>query len=54
MPKKEVDADLYDFLLNHETRLYTKDFQKNKTVFAIVFVDFSDLSIRRSCRKLPV
>lgn len=40
----EVNADLYDFLKEHETSLYTTDYQKNKIVFAIVFVDFRDLS----------
>lgn len=39
----EVNADLYDFLKEHETSLYTKNFQKDKTVYAIVFVDFHDL-----------
>lgn len=39
----EVDANLYDFLKEHETSLYTQAFKKNKTVFAIVFVDFCDL-----------
>ncbi|OPH61873.1 hypothetical protein BC351_01125 [Paenibacillus ferrarius] len=39
----EVNADLYDFLKEHETGLYTKGFHKDKTVYAIVFVDFHDL-----------
>ncbi|MCM3273797.1 hypothetical protein [Paenibacillus elgii] len=40
----EVNADLYDFLKEHETGLFTKEFHKNKTVFAYVHVHFSDLS----------
>jgi hypothetical protein len=42
--KLEAKANLYDFLNKHETSLYTDNYQKNKTVYAIVFVDFSDLS----------
>jgi hypothetical protein len=39
----EVNALLYDFLKEHEVQLYTKNFEKDKTVYAIVFIDFGDL-----------
>lgn len=42
--KKEVNADLYDFLKTYETGLYTKEFHKNKTVFAYVHISFYGLS----------
>jgi hypothetical protein len=41
---KEVNSDLFVFLMNHETGLYSTDFDKNKTVFAYVHIEFSDLS----------
>lgn len=36
---REVDADLYDFLQNHETTILVE----NKEIVAFVFVDFRDL-----------
>lgn len=40
----KVNPDLYDFLKENETGLYTQEFHKNKTVFAYVHIDFCDLS----------
>jgi hypothetical protein len=40
----EVNAKLYDFLKDNETGLYTRDFHKNKTVYAYVHVHFLVLS----------
>jgi hypothetical protein len=40
---REVDSELFHFLKDNETGLYTKDFEKNKTVFAYVHIDFIDL-----------
>ncbi|MGG4346462.1 hypothetical protein ABEW68_33085 [Paenibacillus lautus] len=40
---REVDAELYEFFREREMGLYTKEFERNKTVFAFVRVDFSDL-----------
>ncbi|OAB36999.1 hypothetical protein PMSD_09995 [Paenibacillus macquariensis subsp. defensor] len=40
----EVNAELYEFLRERETSLYTKDFERNKTVFAYVRVDFTDIA----------
>src|SRR5690606_1844099 len=40
---KEVNAVLYDFLLEHEVQFYTQNFEKNKTVHMIVFIPFYDL-----------
>ncbi|MCR8641400.1 hypothetical protein NV379_01910 [Paenibacillus sp. N1-5-1-14] len=40
----EVNADLYDFLKENETGLYTKEFNRNKTVYAYVHVYFNSLS----------
>ena len=36
---KEVNADLYEFLNNHETRMYFSD----KTIEVYVFIDFYDI-----------
>lgn len=41
---KEVNADLYHLLNENETGLYTQEFQKNKTVYAYVHLNFSDLA----------
>ncbi|MCL6605532.1 MAG: hypothetical protein K6T94_21920 [Paenibacillus sp.] len=41
---KEVNADLYTLLNEKETGLYTQEFHKNKTVYAYVHLDFSDLA----------
>ncbi|UKS25045.1 hypothetical protein LOZ80_26055 [Paenibacillus sp. HWE-109] len=39
----EVEANLYDFLKTNETHLYTSEFDKNKTVYALVFIPFDEL-----------
>jgi hypothetical protein len=39
-----VNPELYDFLKDHETGLYTREFHKNKTVFAYVHIPFYALS----------
>ena len=41
---KEVNSDLYTLLNENETGLYTQEFHKNKTVYAYVHLDFSDLA----------
>jgi hypothetical protein len=41
---KLVDADLYEFLRNNETGLYTKNYEKDKTVYTYVHVWHFDLS----------
>lgn len=41
---KEVNADLYHLLNENETGLYNQEFQKNKTVYAYVHLNFSDLA----------
>jgi hypothetical protein len=40
----EVNAKLYDFMKEHECQLYIQNFDKNKTVYAIVFISFYDLN----------
>lgn len=37
---KDVNSALYDFLKENETGLYTKDFDKDKTIYAYVHIDF--------------
>lgn len=40
----KVNPDLYEFLKENETGLYTQEFHKDKTVYAYVHIDFCDLS----------
>jgi hypothetical protein len=40
---KQVNPDLYELLKNNETGLYTQEFEKNRTVFAYVHLDFYDV-----------
>jgi hypothetical protein len=40
----EVNAELYEFMRERETSLYTQEFHKNNTVFAFVRVDFTDIA----------
>lgn len=40
----EVNAELYEFMRERETGLYTENFKQNKTVYAFVRVEFDELS----------
>ncbi|URJ46405.1 hypothetical protein MF628_000935 [Paenibacillus polymyxa] len=44
MATGQVNPNLYDLLKERETGLYIQNFEKNRTVFAYVHLDFGDIS----------